>query len=466
MFGVIGFAVYGHGGPFATVRAASPAGPAAADGAGAALVYVFRPGLTTALVARMAPSWEEASRYHDGNLQEIRFLREAPPAGMKRARAKVLVTPMATLPDDKLLRDPSGGREIVQQQLADMKATAVEKNPAIADVTLGAVRIVSFTVTDAHPKPGEFALATQGVLTVGGLPCGFTILHDDSKTRDEVMAALASWSAFGAPAVIAADLDLKAKAVQDACRRGDGLACGLANEMAGESQKPADAIKVLTAGCNAGSAFACGSLGSLYAEGEGVAKDEARAMKIFVRGCDAHGWLACMNAGVMANRGHPEGARPAPASLKYFERACGYGGDHGEVCRLSMESHATRDAYLGVQKAGCERGDGGACHRLGWAIETGYGTTADVEAARAAYTKGCSAGSLWGCFRRALFTADAKEQERLLDAACQQGSGPACYALAQPKFGRPPKARQALVRQACESSIEDACGEVLRTLGR
>ena len=183
------------------VAAAAGATPAAAP---APRVYVFRPGLTSALVARMAPSWTEASRYHDCALVEIRFLREAPAAGKNPAHAKVLVTPMATLDDEKQLHDPSGGRAVVEQMLAEHKADAVEKSPGITDVSRGGIRLVAFTVTDAHPKPGEFLRATQGVLTVGGLPCALTILHDDNETRDEVAAALETWSAFGTPVVVSA----------------------------------------------------------------------------------------------------------------------------------------------------------------------------------------------------------------------------------------------------------------------
>jgi len=49
---------------------------------------------------------------------------------------------------------------------------------------------------------------------------------------------------------------------------------------------------------------------------------------------------------------------------------------------------------------------------------------------------------LWGCFREALFTTDVQQQARLYEAACQQGSGPACYALAQPAYRRPPDVRR------------------------
>ena len=57
-------------------------------------------------------------------------------------------------------------------------------------------------------------------------------------------------------------------------------------------------------------------------------------------------------------------------------------------------------------------------------------------------------------------------QARLDEGACERGSGPACYALAQAPYGRPAEQRRILLRRACESSIEEACGDVLAELGR
>jgi TPR repeat protein len=238
------------------------------------------------------------------------------------------------------------------------------------------------------------------------------------------------------------------------------------HEFLGDSLKPGEGLKLLTTACDAGSAFACGSLGSLYADGNGVSKDEARATKILVRGCDGHGWLACVNAASLGVRGQPQDAAPPARSVAFLERACGYGGDQSAVCRADDAAGGAPAAYLAAQRKGCDAGDGVACRRLGWAIETGYGDAAvDVEAARAAYAKSCATHNLWGCFRQALFTADAKEQARLYDAACRAGSGPSCYALAQPKYAQPAEARRALLRQACDSSIENACIGFAATIG-
>jgi TPR repeat protein len=418
------------------------------------------------IVARMGASWRERSRYHAGELRAIRFSREADDGEPAGSRATLMVTAMATLPVAMATKDPSGGRAVVEQQRASMASKAVEKDPPITDVTVGGARFVSFSVTDASPGKDEHPRATQGVLTLGNLLSAVTILYDAPSTRDELIAALGTWSAFGTPDIVTEPSEGMIRNVEAACQRGDGLACGLQYELSRGDDSKAK-IDLLAKGCNAGSAFACGSLGSIYAEGSGVAKDEARARKIFAQGCDAHGWLACYNAAQLAIRGTAEGAPPPPETLRFLERACDHGGDRDGICRFSLDGEAKPAGYLAAQTAGCDQGRGAACHHVGWAIETGYaGATVDIAAARGAYHKACVARSLWGCFREALLTADTQEQARLYEAACAQGSGPACYALAQPAYGRAPAARQDLFRKACESSVQPACGEYLNGLGK
>jgi hypothetical protein len=58
--------------------------------------HIFRIGPAAAVVARMDGSWREESRYHGGELQEIRFVRTPAPGGPAAAgRAKLLLTPAA-----------------------------------------------------------------------------------------------------------------------------------------------------------------------------------------------------------------------------------------------------------------------------------------------------------------------------------------------------------------------------------
>jgi len=116
------------------------------------------------------------------------------------------------------------------------------------------------------------------------------------------------------------------------------------------------------------------------------------------------------------------------------DRACGFGGDRYGICRLSDAAAEAHDAvdYVQRQSAGCAAKSGRACRLLGRALETGYGTPVDENAAREAYGRACAAGDVWGCFRQAPLTAEVTDQARLYYRACEHGSGPACYDLTLP----------------------------------
>ena len=417
----------------------------------------------------MDGAWADTSRYHAGSLSQIRFVRKALPAadaGAPPPQTELSLWPILPLPEDRLLREPAAVDDLIKVMVAELKGHVVETRFDPIDVRRADSRLVYFTATNRNPSPGEMLQVTKGALFVNELPFVFTIEHDGEQARDEVFASLARWSGFGAANVVTvAGGAPDRKRLGERCRGGDGLACGLLHETSDDEARRNNGLAWLTAGCDAGSAFACGSLGGRYAGGNGVAADEARAMKVLQRGCDAHGSLACMNAFQLRARKASD-ALDDPEASKLLARACGYGGDRDGVCRATPVPAAPRDIYLRAQEQACARGDGLGCRMHGLAFETGYGVAVDVTAARAAYQKACAAGDLWGCFREALMTASAGEQARLYTSACDLGSGPACYALAQPRYGQPAEARRALMRRACDSSIEDACSAVLADLAR
>jgi TPR repeat protein len=459
-----------HAAPPAAPAAVSAAAPARAAAAPGLREYVFRPGPTAVLVARMVGAWDDTSRYHAGSLKQIRFVRRplsAAAGGPLPAQTTLSLWPILPLPDERLLREPAAVADVIKVMVAELKGHVVETRLDSIEVHRGDSRLVYFTATNRAPGPGELLHATKGVLIVNELPFMFTIEHDSEPARDQVLALLAHWSGFGAANVVTAGGGPPdRKRLGERCRGGDGLACGLLHEMSDEEQQRKNGLAWLTAGCDAGSAFACGSLGSRYAKGDGVTADVARATKILQRGCDAHGWLACMNALRLRTRKVSAHWLTDPDASKLLARACGYGGDRDDACRMTSVPAEPADAYVRAQQQACVGGDAVGCRLYGWAFETGYGVAVDVAAARAAYQKACAAGDLWGCFRQALTTAGAVEQARLFSSACEQGSGPACYALAQGRYGQPTESRRALLRQACESSIEEACIAVIAELGR
>jgi hypothetical protein len=77
--------------------------------------------------------------------------------------------------------------------------------------------------------------------------------------------------------------------------------------------------------CNQGSKWACGSLGALYAEGKGVPEDFARAAQLYRTACDGGEMWACFNLAKLYATGYGV-AKDAKMSKAWFRRACD-GGD-------------------------------------------------------------------------------------------------------------------------------------------
>src|SRR5260370_32716914 len=76
--------------------------------------------------------------------------------------------------------------------------------------------------------------------------------------------------------------------------------------------------------CDGGHANGCTNLGVLYQNGNGVVKDGARAAKLYQRACDGGSFMGCSNLG--AGDGNGDGlAKDKKVTIKVYQRACGGG---------------------------------------------------------------------------------------------------------------------------------------------
>jgi TPR repeat protein len=269
-------------------------------------------------------------------------------------------------------------------------------------------------------------------------------------------AAIHAWSVVGAADRAQTQQQPSKPNLEAACRKGDGLAFGLVDELFHEDEHRAPAL--LQLGCKAGSAFACAMLAGRYDDGEGTPRDADMALRLSIRACLGHSALGCMNAAKMIaqERGHVPKGQSADANA-YIDRACWYGGDRDGVCRASDDSNLGEGEYHQHQLAQCTRGNARACRLLGWDFETGYGTPTNIALALAAYKNACERADVYGCFREALLTADTRQQAQLYQTACQQGSGAACYNATLPIYGVSAEKRSELYRRACESDVVAGC---------
>ena len=87
-------------------------------------------------------------------------------------------------------------RHSVQQGADKVKPTATEQYLPVEQLTGAPGPGYYFSATDREPKPGEFKHLTQGMLLVGDVVVGFSILTNDAqgKVRDQALAMLKSAS--------------------------------------------------------------------------------------------------------------------------------------------------------------------------------------------------------------------------------------------------------------------------------
>ena len=81
----------------------------------------------------------------------------------------------------------------------DAKSVSVESDIALQPIEGTAGSGYYFNVTDRAPKPGEFKFMTQGMLQVGKLVLGFTILSNDAADAAVAQAITVLKTAHFAP---------------------------------------------------------------------------------------------------------------------------------------------------------------------------------------------------------------------------------------------------------------------------
>ena len=109
---------------------------------------------------------------------------------------QVSVTPVARQKPGASADTAIRMRHSVQQSADKVKPSAIEQYLPVEPLTGAPGPGYYFSATDREPKPGEFKYLTQGMLLVGDVVVGFSILTNDAqeKVRDQALAMLKSAS--------------------------------------------------------------------------------------------------------------------------------------------------------------------------------------------------------------------------------------------------------------------------------
>lgn len=167
----------------------------------------------------------------------------------------------------------------------------------------------------------------------------------------------------------------------------------------------ATALAQFAVACDTGNAEACGAVGYMYIQGEGVQASGARAAAPLATACDGGIAIACGRLGLLYDKGSGVGVNKARAFALF--------------------------------NGACARSDMPSCYNLGRLYESGQGTATDTAQAAALYQRACTAGMADGCssigmmYANGLHFARSEAQaETFFKSACSKGSNEGCQRLA------------------------------------
>jgi TPR repeat protein len=228
------------------------------------------------------------------------------------------------------------------------------------------------------------------------------------------------------------------------------------------------------AACADGHLPSCQELGKRFAQGAGVAKDEARAAFLFQKTCNGGVAEGCESLGYALEKGAGVPADMA-AARPYYRKAC----DAGQLWSCTRLGIALAQAEGGpadpaaareALEKPCAAGEPDACAPLGSLLRRGEGGPKDLARAESLLRAACDKGSGWGCGELGSLVAGRgtpsalKEAALLYEKACDAGTRGACAFLAQLlELGRGVprdlERARALYRSACDGGYATACGK-------
>lgn len=235
------------------------------------------------------------------------------------------------------------------------------------------------------------------------------------------------------------------------------------------------AFAALSRACDLDVMEGCSALGSLYINGNGVAKDEARGVALIRKACTAGDNSGCGRLGsvlILGAGGTPVDIKQGRSLLEMsckngFGRACfnlGFYHSDGKLLKSELP------VALKYFEQGCAAQLGASCVQAGLILKDGTAGRTDPAQAMKLFEKGCVRFSGGACFHAGLGYAlgdiAIRNYPRAIDfykLACHYGEGSGCYNLAllyNGTEGITPDA--ALARQyfdeACSKRAVDGCG--------
>jgi TPR repeat protein/serine/threonine protein kinase len=241
-----------------------------------------------------------------------------------------------------------------------------------------------------------FGTVVLGTAAMAGLRASQTqaVVILDAGTRTEPKE----------PGPPCASADLAACTTQ--CLKSELVSCFNLGQMyangRGVAKDEARAVETYNIACEKGHLQSCASLGFLLRTTRAVPKDDARAVSVFRRACDGGNQTGCNGLGLSYDTGSGGLDRDEGRAATLFKQACDAGEAPGCTNLGSQymrgrgverdDAHAVR-----LFKQGCDGEHAVGCALLGHMISKARGAPKDDALANSLLQKGCDGGAGLGC---------------------------------------------------------------------
>lgn len=228
-------------------------------------------------------------------------------------------------------------------------------------------------------------------------------LYDKACSGDDVPACSRLGEMLLVGTGIAADEKRAMTLLHKACMAGWSKACTtqmafLMKKHAGDTTQ---IVPLVDRGCDGGDGDSCATLGLIYQQGLGVAKDVERGAFFLKRGCRAGSKFGCVSLGAAYENGVGV-KKDAEHAAELFTMACeakdSSACDH-EAKLYFLGDGVTKDEAKGIELLGraCDLGNAGSCLVLGLRENQGIGVAQDKTKAAKLIKRACDGGIPAAC---------------------------------------------------------------------
>jgi TPR repeat protein len=342
----------------------------------------------------------------DGSLQACRTATPDAETAVAQCGAPIRLT-LKALSEESVVSPGA-----LAQKPADAPScpTGMQRDEAGACATVSADRAHVCAWTDVadcaqqceHGSPTSCSILGRSYQIGRGVPKDLA-RASDILTKACSDGATVACGRLGEMALAAHDEEKGLRLLNESCLAGWAEGCRIAGAyaVAHPSAKGVDVVALFRRGCRGGEPEACWSLGTLYSEGIGGAKNDGEAARWLALSCAGGASLGCAHYAKLVDAGRGEPADPARA-VALLTSGCegGYPSACADLATDYFTGHAVpRDAAKGMTllERGCALGDAGTCFVAGMRLRAGTGVPADAAAATAMLTKACQAGISQAC---------------------------------------------------------------------